>query len=432
MANFDFDLLRLDMAEKTGYKLFLDYGEIGEDLQPYRKINEIVTPVVGVFRLTPVPLTALTTPYIAVVTATVEIPAPTELVEDVRDKLNEVAGQYNATTAEIKHGGTSYTVVYSFETCVLGDKRRDVSLYSGEIIPVSQTVTYTIIEQGITALDVSLKIDGMPVPFLRLNETRLATSETAPNAEGHGEIAVTQEMYGLTIETPLVKNALGELLCDMLSKGEGNKAHAVEVTRNGESHAYIMAVGSAASAMNPPANIGVTLSLAELNPTAAKFNDLWTVTTKTGEVVALSLNGGVIAWGDGTTSCGEGYMVHVYTDGRKSHEVYKLEYSNNARFGVIQQGVSLFGKMIRPKDGKPVDVDSLPYEVLNTLEGDKIEVNSQIKLEANVYGFIYVLSSGTTGSAVFDKPVMSLLRGTVAEVNTDLIEYDRWAVSEEV
>ena len=53
---FDFRYLMDDMAEKTGYKLFLDYGGVGDDDHPFRAVNEIITPVVGVFRLSLSPL----------------------------------------------------------------------------------------------------------------------------------------------------------------------------------------------------------------------------------------------------------------------------------------------------------------------------------------------------------------------------------------
>ena len=62
MAYFDYSKLKDDMAEKTGYTLFSDFGEVTDALGPRRVVNEIITPVVGVFRLNPVPLTALTTP----------------------------------------------------------------------------------------------------------------------------------------------------------------------------------------------------------------------------------------------------------------------------------------------------------------------------------------------------------------------------------
>lgn len=426
---FDFRYLMEDMAAKTGYKLYLDYGGVGDDDHPFRVVNEIITPVVGVFRLSPVPLTALTTPYIAVITASVEIPAPTELAEDIRDNLNDVAARFNATTQKVEQGGTNYTIVYSFETCVVGEKRRDVSIYGGEIVPIMQTVTYTIVERGITALDVDLFIDGLPVPFLRMDENRTATSETAPNARGLGEIATTMEMYGLTIETPLVENDLGDLLCEALSVGNGNRAHAVELVRNGRSYAYLMGIGTAASSMVPPNNVGVTLSLAEISPVAAKYNALFKKIVRNGNVVALSYTNTIVYWGDGTAQKLNGYTPHVYDDGRDRHEIWLFHYGDCARLGDIVVGATLFKTEIYPKG--ILSPSELPTTVLTMTSGDMLRVSGD-RLQMVVDGTVYpVDESYPIGGTVVRHPFMSLLRGTVEEINTDLFEYDRWNAIQE-
>ena len=447
MSIFNFDLLMEDIKTKTGYKLYRDFGEIMDDDIPYRRVNTIVTPVVGIFRLNPVPLTALTTPYIAVVSASIEIPAPTEKAEEVRDKLNEVAGLFNATTNRMDTKDSSFTVVYSFETCVVGDKRRDVGIYNGEIVEISQSVTFTIIERGITALDTELKINGLSVPFLRLEETRVSTSETTPNPEGHGEMAVTQEMYGITFDTPLIDNRLGEMLMDAVNNGSGNKAYAVEIIRNGKSSVYLMGIGTAAASANPPANIGVTISMAEINPMAARYSDLWTVETKEGASATITMaNDGIVVWGDGTISHGAGFKVHVYTDGLASHEVYIFNYNDESRFAVISEGVSLFRKKIRPK----VDSGSLPTTEIPKDKTKDDDGNINI-IVMNTGDRMYLTSSGVLMVDVgvnfsisrqmeildnvhnyFDQEVTCNMRGTVKTINTELIEYDRWAVSEEV
>lgn len=431
MSIFNFNLLMADMASKTGYKLYRDFGEITDDDIPYRRVNTIVTPVVGIFRLNPVPLTALTTPYIAVVSASIEIPAPTEKAEEVRDKLNEVAGLYNATTNRMDTEDSSYTVVYSFETCVVGDKRRDVGIYNGEIVEISQSVTFTIIECGITALDTELKINGLSVPFLRLEETRVSTSETTPNPEGHGEMAVTQEMYGITFDTPLIDNRLGEMLLDAVNNGAGNKAYAVEIIRNGKSSVYLMGIGTAAASANPPANIGVTISMAEINPMAARYSDAWAKETVSGSTAWNGVEKTTprfVAWGDGSADTSEVGVAHVYTDGVATHEVRVLNY-DEPRYGTITVGTSLLGKTICPK-GDTEQVSDFPDTVLAMDSGDRIYVDNNRLWVALGTDIIYAISDASLG--VFNKPVTALLRGKVSSVNTDRILYDRWAVSEEV
>ena len=439
MAEFNYDSLRQKLADALGYHLFLDYGTVEDytDL-PHRVVNTIVTPVVGLFRLNPTPLTAMKYPYIAVTTATIDIPAPTEKAEDVRDALNGLAATYNATAEKIRQDNSSYTVVYSFETAVIGDKRRDVSLYNGEIIPVTQVVTFTIVEAGMSCFDVSMKIDGMEVPLLLFMETRTAASETAPNANAKGEITIAQELYGITFETPAVDNDLGDLLREMVDEGNGNRAHVVEVTKLGVTKVYMMAVGTAGATVQPPNNVGYSFSLAEIAPAVARFCGLWSDETITGAVATINKTASVVFWGDGTASNVNGYALHTYTDGKTSHTARVFTYSQYSRWAPVTSGSSLNGKRVRV-DTKSIDKNwTFPKEIVKTDKGDTINLLSDYVLEMKLGDQVLKLYHETIIDANspsvkygFDEFV-SLLRGKVISVSGNILTYDQWAVSEEV
>lgn len=455
MANFNYDSLRQKMAEELGYHLFLDYGTVEDyaDLQlrllPYREVNEIVTPVVGLFRLNPTPLTALKYPYIAITTATIDIPTPAEDAEEVRNALYGLAETYNGTSEKIRQGDTTYTVVYNFETPVVGDKRRDVSLYMGEIMPVTQVVTFTIVESGVSCYDVGLRIDGLDVPLLLFMETRTAASETAPNANAKGEATITQELYGITFETPAVENALGDLLREMVDEGNGNRAHVVEVTKSGVSKVYMMAVGTAGSTVQPPNNVGYSLSLAEISPDVARFNATWSEVEMSGAVgkfIEWDFDGAIF-WGDGTASSVKNYAVHSYSDGKTTHTAKIARYGID-RWGAVAKGASLFGKRIRVLNSDPGDL-KLPVEIVRTDEfvsyvvGDStVKVYDAINLVGgNVFEMVvggvaipvYVsYNVGDTTAKYGVEEFVGLLRGRVTDVRGGFLEYDRWAVSEEV
>ena len=429
MAHFDFSRLHEDIEKKIGYKLYSEYGEIADDDLPRRNGNGIDTPIVGIFRLNPVPLTALSTPYIAVASGTIEIPAPVEKADEVCKKLDETASLYNATTKKGTSNGTMFTVVYSFETCAVGEKRRDVSLYSGEVVIITQTVTFTIIEQGITAYDTELFIDGLPVPFLRFEETRTAASEVTPNDLGNGEIAVTQEMYGITFDTPLVQNDLGDLLMDAIADGCTNKAHVVEVARGGKRHFYLMAFGTIATTAIPPSNVGVSASLAEVSPIAAKFSSLFgTIATSSTIFKTIAVNN-VFFWGDGTAEYIERPVIHVFSDSG-THTVRYFSYGR-PRFGEFSYQNNIFKKTVRLKDG--VWVEDLPVGNLISSfdhEGDKIYKKEDGSVAMSVGGEEIRLDRD--GTAI--DPFICMLRGIVYE-NADIagsFEYDYWAVTQEV
>lgn len=431
MSSFDYTSIAEIISKELGYHLFVDYGTIEAKDAPYRKINEIVTPIQGVFRVNPAKLTALPYPYIGICSATIDIPAPTDMAEDVRTALYELAGRLHATAWRIKQGDATYTVVYTFETPIVGTRRKDVPVYAGEIIPVTQVMTITIGEDVVSAYDMEIKINGLDVPPLNLMETRTAASETTPNANAKGEVTISQELYGVTLTTAAVENTLGDLLGEIVSDGNGNRAHAVEVIRAGASKVYLMTVGTAGATAQPPNNVGYNLSLAEASAQSAQFCGLWKTATVTGAYVTRNLSDGVIFWGDGTGDRVRGSASHTYLDGRETHTVRYMAYSDTSRWGKISKGDTLRGKRISPA----IDVvytNSLPVSVITMDSGDSLGIVDG-RLTMTVGGQKYEVDRAPIGgNYALTAPFVSLLRGSVTAINTDLLVYDRWSVGSEV
>ena len=71
--------------DACGYTLYNDYGGVDAAI---RVRNEIEYPVCGLFKMQPVTLTAIRTPFIGVASANIEIIAPTHMMEEVRTTLN--------------------------------------------------------------------------------------------------------------------------------------------------------------------------------------------------------------------------------------------------------------------------------------------------------------------------------------------------------
>ena len=436
MSSFDYTAIAQIISKELGYHLFVDYGTIYGTIEakdePYRKINEIITPIMGVFRVNPAKLTALPYPYIGICSATIDIPAPTDMAEDVRAALYELAGRLHSTAWKIKQGDTTFSVAYTFETPIVGTKRRDVPAYAGEVIPITQVMTITVVESGVSAFDVAVKINGLDVPLLNMMETRTASSEPTPNANAKGEVTISQELYGVTLTTAAVENTLGDLLGEIVSDGNGNRAHAVEVIRAGASKVYLMTVGTAGATAQPPNNVGYNLSLAEASAQSAQFCGLWKSATVTGAYVTRNLSDGVIFWGDGTGDRVRGSASHTYLDGRETHTIYYMAYSDTSRWGKISKGDTLRGKRIAPAINV-VYTNSLPKDedVITMSSKDTLKVVDG-RLTMTVDGQKYEVDRAPTGgNYALTAPFVSLMRGSVTAINTDLLVYDRWAVGSE-
>lgn len=433
MSSFDYTAIAQIISEELGYHLFVDYGTLESKDAPYRKINEIITPIVGVFRINPAKLTALPYPYIGVGSATIDIPAPTDKAEDVRAALNDLAGRLHSTAWKIKQGDTTFSVVYTFETPIVGDRRRDVPAYAGEVISITQVMTITVVEAGVSAFDVALKINGIDVPLLNLMETRTAASETTPNADAKGEVTISQELYGVTLTTAAVENTLGDLLGEIVSDGNGNRAHAVEVIRAGVSKVYLMTVGTAGATAQPPNNVGYNLSLAEASAQSARFCGLWKTVKLTGSYVTRNIPDGVIFWGDGTGDRVKGSASHAYLDGRDTHTVHYMTYGDISRWGAIKAGNTLRGKRIKPVTDY-ISSSSFPEVIISMDSGDSLGIVAG-RLTMTVDGRRYYVDSadivGPSTIYALKKEFTSLLRGKVTAINTDLLMYDRWAVGSE-
>jgi hypothetical protein len=292
-------------------------------------------------------------------------------------------------------------------------------------------MTITVVEAGVSAFDVAVKIDGIDVPLLNMMETRTASSEPTPNANAKGEVTISQELYGVTLTTAAVENTLGDLLGEIVSDGNGNRAHAVEVIRASASKVYLMTVGTAGATAQPPNNVGYNLSLAEASAQSAQFCGLWKTATATGAYVTRNLSDGVIFWGDGTGDRVRGSASHIYLDGRETHTIHYMTYGDTSRWGKISKGDTLRGKRISPA----IDVvytNSLPVSVITMDSGDSLGIVDG-RLTMTVDGREYKVDSYTTdGNYTLSAPFVSLLRGSVTAINTDLLVYDRWSVGSEV
>lgn len=372
----DFDKLRQLYEEETGYKLYHDYGEISDDVIAHRKRNEIVYPVFGMFRTTPVQLTPVRGSFVGVVTANITVLCRPEMIEEVRNKLNETAERLNGTTGQID----GYTYTYNMETCAVGEEIRDNIL--DYTVPIEQNITYSIVEGGVSSYSVQVWIDGFQLPALSVMQTRTRTTSMYSGEDMVGRVGVQMESFGLDITLPWISGGIVDVLRRECSHGSKNRAHAVVVDNNGDISAYLMICGNVVTSAQPPLNAGLTISLVEAAPETVRIPRWWKEHKPSGKVLLIPTaemeEGTTILWGDGTGEVWDGdrILYHCY-DMPDIATAYAIPPQKSADFIEIASGMEVFGKRIRVKATKNVskmtDADMLKCEKGETfIEGGRL------------------------------------------------------------
>lgn len=339
----DFDELRAMYEEAIGYHLFHDYGELTDAYIACRKKNSISYPIFGIFATTPVQLTPMQGAFVGTVTANITIFCRPDQIEEVRINLNDTAVKLNGQTGQVD----GYTYTYNTSTCYVGEELKDNIL--DYTIPLYQSVTYSIIEGGVSSYAVKVYIDGFQVPALSVVQTRTKTSSTYTGYDMVGRVGEQMEAYGLDITVPWLDSGIIGVLRRECASGSHGTAHAVEVDNNGDITAYMMICGNIVTTAQPPLNAGLTISLVEADQTAVKIPYWWEPFTTSGRICMYTPESGetaTILWGDGTGSRATGFTWHRYAEAG-THTAYICRWMDSADFIPIQTGMDISGARLR-------------------------------------------------------------------------------------
>lgn len=367
----NFDDFKKAYAEATGIILFNEEGEL---LDFYRDNNEVEMPVCGVWHLNPIPLTAVNKPFCGIATVDITVLSHPLIWTETRDKMNEFASIINGTSQQWKDiNELTYSVSFNAQTCSIGNRILDVGIGFGEVYEIRQQISFIIIESGVSAYDTVLTIDGLQIPFLSLVENKIHTTSNIASDTGVMLTASEAEAYGIDFVIPYMKDDAGNLVRDVIDRATGNEAHCVVLDIAGVKHCHIMQFTHVSANVQPPQNIGMNVSMTELDPTAAKYNGMWEKETATGKFASVLLEGRtnadafVIFWGDGSSEyCENGDMpYHVYEDDGE-HEI--IVYKKPLHYYLsLEKGVDYFGKpwyFRFPSTVQKMEVDKLPLDIL--------------------------------------------------------------------
>ena len=317
----DFKTFKEEYEKEVGVTLYDEEGEL-EDF--YREINLVVTPVCGKWHLNPFPLTAVKRPFCGIATVDITVAAHPDNWKDVCEKMNEFAQIHNGTSKTI----SGYSVSYNCQTCGVVSRILDVNVGVGEVIEINQQLSFIIIESGVSAYDTFIYIDGIQIPYLSLVESKTHTTSNIPSSNGIVETISEIEAYGIDFVVPYMEDDSGIMFRDIIDRSTGNEAHCVVVDVDGKKSCHIMQFTQASANVQPPQNIGMNISMVELNPEIAEFNSMWLEDT-TMEKNCTFLVGALlkerrgmrctIFWGDGTSEDIESkdeplIVVHTYEE----------------------------------------------------------------------------------------------------------------------
>ena len=334
------DALRENIAGLLGAELFTD---IGEFRAAYRKRgNKVEFPVCGIYRPGNMVLTPIKGLVLASMTADVELVGEEYNVADFRQKIDTLAQTQSGQTYTIEdNAGKTYMITVLYSSAYVGIKR-DAPDNTGDVYPVRMTVSYTIIQNGVSSNDVKFLIDGQEVYFTQWTVTRQRVTDIfCDTDESVMRGLVVQGGRSVDFVSPVLSNALGKSFLRATLGNENNEAHAVYIEIDGEPYSFIGIWGNTSVTAQPQQNVGTNVSLVEGAAEQLKYPAGWATQEYTAQTVSIGAAGAdaesgtngetVFAyWGDGTSDrITAGTSVsHTYTDGVYSHTVRTFTVQN--------------------------------------------------------------------------------------------------------
>ena len=353
-------------------------------------------------------------------TANVTIFCKPDQLEDVRKNLNDTALRLNGQSGQVD----GYTYTYNTSTCYVGEELKDNIL--DYTLPLYQSVTYSIIEGGVSSYAVKVYIDGFPVPALSVLQTRTKTSSTYAGYDMVGRVGEQMESYGLDITAPWLDSGIIGVLRRECATGSHGTAHAVEVDNNGDISAYMMICGNIVTTAQPPLNAGLTISLVEADQMAVKIPYWWEPFTTRGRICMYTPEPGetaTVLWGDGTGSRATGLTWHRYAEAG-THTAYICRWMDSADFIPIQTGMDISGARLRVS--KYVTSASLQdRDMVITSNGGTSVKNGRLYMIDDVTNIPIDKQVNAEGFAIQRGDIYDgILSGEVIQSGT-ILEYDR-------
>lgn len=301
-------------------------------------INDVTFLVQGVFSLAPSQLIPVKNLNIANLQAMLEIELdidklPEELDEQtldvidypqvrlVRNILDGYAQSQNGLPIIIKDSaGKSYSVVPTYSLNNAGLVTMNSS-NTGEVLPITFSVVYTVVENGLNTNDITILIDNEEVFFDECSITRTRVADTLQFSDAIAtKTTILQNGLGIDLRSPILTTKLGDRLLIDLFDGGNNTAHCVIIKTPDITRCFLMTFGNLSATLQIAQNLGANISLVEVVPDLAIYNSDWTTeqviisTPNTQKTYTDLPANACVFWGDGTSTVCTGATdtTHIY------------------------------------------------------------------------------------------------------------------------
>lgn len=260
-------------------------------------------------------------------------------VEQVRSILDGYVLSNQGVPTQVVQNNVEYEVVTTFGGITVGIASQLSPI--GEVLPISLSVIYTFVENGVSSNSIKLLLNGLEIPSNNVSIARVRTSETNPyNTKLVTNTVVLANGISFNIVLPLLRNDLGDYLYNDIMVGEQNSAQVFSVIKGERQDNYLTIFGDASANLENGKNVGLTINLVEGQADLLNYGDNWTTQTNTvadNQTVILDIETEspsyfcVVFWGDGTNSfVSSGDTIqHTYAnEGTYTVHQFLLEASN--------------------------------------------------------------------------------------------------------
>lgn len=276
-------------TEGKQFKLYADIGNYTEALRSAIRVtngvanssNDVVEYTNGIISLTPSELIPIKNLSMSTTVVDVEFAIcidrePAVLddegnviaypeVEKVRAIWDKMAQATNGvTTTLVDADNKSYESTLTFTLANTGLVSM-LSSDTGEVLPISATVTFTTVENGVSSNNAKIKINGeeLFVNEAVVTRTRIADQIQHINEESVKTV-ILQNGLGIDFSANLLDTDFGDLYLNDLMYGD-SQVLLVEANINSKSGVYLMTFGNDTATLTAGLNIGANVSLVEVD-----------------------------------------------------------------------------------------------------------------------------------------------------------------------